>query len=69
MTWQDLEPSSAVTPLQPDPAMDLAAGASVEVTSVDEFLSALGPDRTIVLNGELFDLSTASSYGSIGGEY
>ena len=69
MTWQDLEPVSAVTPLQPDPAMDLAAGASVEVTSVDEFLSALGPDRTIVLNGELFDLSTASSYGSIGGEY
>ena len=69
MTWQDLEPVSAVTPLQPDPAMDLAVGASVEVTSVDEFLSALGPDRTIVLNGELFDLSTASSYGSIGGEY
>ena len=70
MTWQDLDPGVAVTPLQPDPAMDLAAGASVEVTSVDEFLSAaLGPDRTIVLNAELFDLSTASSYGSIGGEY
>ena len=69
MTWQDLEPVSAVTPLRPDPAMALASGASVEVTSVDEFLSALGPDRTIVLNGELFDLSTASSYGSIGGEY
>ena len=69
MTWQDLDPGAAVTPLQPDPAMALAAGASVEVTSVDEFLSALGPDRTIVLNAELFDLSAASSYGSIGGEY
>ena len=34
MTWQDLEPVSAVTPLQPDPAMFLAAGASVEVTSI-----------------------------------
>jgi hypothetical protein len=39
------------------------------VKNVDEFLACLGPDRTIVLDGELFDLSTASNYGGIGTEY
>ena len=50
-------------------AKDVPAGWQVQVRTVDEFLSAIGPDRTIVLDGELFDLSTASNYGGIGTEY
>ncbi|MBR3238255.1 MAG: right-handed parallel beta-helix repeat-containing protein [Oscillospiraceae bacterium] len=69
MSFRAMEPDIAVTPAPAAAAADVPPGGSVEVTSVDEFLSAIGPDRTIILNGELFDLSSASNYGSIGGEY
>ena len=36
---------------------------SVTVTNVDEFLAAIAPNTEIVLDGELFDLSTAKDYG------
>ena len=40
------------------------------VSTVDEFLAAIGPDRTIYLEAEMFDLSTASNYGGFsGGDY
>ncbi len=39
------------------------------VATMDEFLAALGPDRTIVLDAEVYDLTTASDYGTPGGEY
>ena len=44
-------------------------GMEYHVTTVDEFLAALGSDTTIYLDAELFDLSTASSYGGYGGTY
>ncbi|MGI5976658.1 MAG: right-handed parallel beta-helix repeat-containing protein [Candidatus Limivicinus sp.] len=49
----------------------LPTGARREVhaETVDEFLEAIGPDTTIYLDAELFDLSTASGYGSYGGKY
>ena len=50
-------------------AAEIEPGGTVSVSSVDEFLSAIGPDRTILLEGELFDLSEASSYGKAGSEY
>ena len=39
------------------------------VSTVDELLSAIGSERTIVLDAEYYDLSTASDYGSPGNEY
>ena len=39
------------------------------VGTVDELLAALGSERTIVLDAEYYDLSTASDYGSPGNEY
>ena len=39
------------------------------VSTVDEFLGAIGSERTIVLDAEYYDLTTASDYGSPGGEY
>ena len=42
-------------------------GMEYHVTTVDEFLAAIGSDTTIYLDAELFDLSTARSYGGYGG--
>ena len=69
MTLQDIDLNTAVTPLPVSAATEVQPGGSIIVTTVDEFLAAIGPDRNIILEGELFDLSTASSYGSVGGEY
>ena len=66
MTLRDIDPADALPPVPPSGALDLPKGGEVTVTTVDEFLEALGPDRTIILDGELFDLSTASNYGGIG---
>ena len=50
-------------------AAEVEPGGTVTVSTIDEFLKAIGPDRTILLEGELFDLSEASSYGKTGSEY
>ena len=39
------------------------------VSTVDEFLSAIGPDATIYIDAEYLDLSTAGSYGGYGSQY
>lgn len=57
------KPEAAVTGI---PGQD---GMEYHVTTVDEFLAAIGSDTTIYLDAELFDLSTASSYGGYGGEH
>ncbi|MBO7373353.1 MAG: right-handed parallel beta-helix repeat-containing protein, partial [Oscillospiraceae bacterium] len=69
MTLRDLDPGIAVKPVNVEKAAEVRPGGEIAVTTVDEFLKAIGPDRTVVLDGELFDLSSASSYGSAGGEY
>ena len=69
MTLRDIDPDIAVAPVEAEKAAEVRPGGEIAVTTVDEFLSAIGPDRTIVLDGEVFDLSTASSYGFGAGEY
>ena len=69
MTLRDIDPDIAVTPVAVEKATEVRPGESIVVTTVDEFLKAIGPDRTILLDGALFDLSTAANYGSTGGEY
>ena len=48
------------------PAQD---GLEFHVTNVDEFLAAIGSDRTIYLDAETFNYSDASNYGGYGGEH
>ena len=69
MTYADLDPDAVAPARSPVAPTEVATGGTIVVTDVDDFLAAIGPDRTIVLDGELFDLSAASSYGSLGGEY
>ena len=69
MKLREIDPNLAFVPASVPSAAEVRPGGSVVVTTIDELLAAIGPDRTIVLDGELFDLSTASNYGSVGGEY
>jgi beta-lactamase regulating signal transducer with metallopeptidase domain len=39
----------------------------IHVSTVDEFLAAIGSDTKIYLEDGVFDLTTASNYGSVGG--
>ncbi|MCR4607379.1 MAG: right-handed parallel beta-helix repeat-containing protein [Oscillospiraceae bacterium] len=69
MKFREIDLETAVKPAPAAAAAEVRPGGSIEVGTMDEFLSAIGPDRTIILNGELFDLSAATNYGSTGGEY
>lgn len=69
MEYRELDPAKVQPPVPAEEALELPVGGSVTVKTVDEFLKAIGPDRTILLDGELFDLSAASNYGGVGGKY
>ena len=55
-------------PALAEPA-EVAKGGEIVVTTADEFLAAIGPDRTIVLDGESFSLPDAAAYGTTDGRY
>ena len=65
------------SPYNPDTQPDAGAaaplevpeGGEVSVRTADEFLAAIGSNRTIVIDTGLLDLSTASDYGVLGGEH
>lgn len=42
---------------------------TVYAATVDEFLAAIAPDTEIILSGEIYNLTTASDYGTDGGRY
>ena len=69
MTYREIDPESVAPAKSPAPPTQVSVGGEIVVSTVDDFLNAIGPDRTIVLDGDLFDLSAASSYGSLGGEF
>lgn len=41
----------------------------IHVSTVDEFIAAIGPNTEIILDAELYDFSTASGYGTSSGDY
>lgn len=49
--------------------IEVEIGGEVTVKTVDEFLAAIGPERTIILDGENFFLANASTYGTVSGQY
>ena len=71
MEYRDIDPETVAGPeaVPTLAAKDVPPGTEVNVTTVDEFLEAIGPDRTIVLDGTNFDLTTASNYGGVGTAY
>ncbi len=72
MRFEEIDPASVHLPEdlthEAEPTA-VPAGGSITVTTVDELLAAIGPDRTIVLDGAEFALSGARNYGGIGTKY
>lgn len=54
--------------LQPEQG-SLPEQKQVRVSTVDEFLMAIGPDTAVILESPLYDLSEAADYGQEGQEY
>lgn len=56
-----------------DPNFSVAAPSAeleqITVSTVDELMNAIGPDREIILDAEVYDLSTAEGYGKTQAEY
>ena len=66
MKLTDIKPKAAIEKTTPTPAMkakEVKPGTEVNVKTIDEFLAAIGPDRTVILDGTNFDLSKAKNYG------
>ena len=59
--WEPKTPDSISLPVSED--------GYVHVSTVDEFLAAIGPSTSIYLEDGVYDLSTASSYGGFGSQY
>ena len=56
---------AAIDPAELLPQQEaLPAEQTLTVTNADELLAAIGPNRTIVLEGSSFDLSSARGYGN-----
>ena len=73
MELRDIEPDTVISKSgSPTPAMkadEVDPGTEINVTTIDEFLSAIGPDRTIVLDGTNFNLYEAANYGGESTEF
>ena len=57
----EMYPSGAKEPTQPQ--------LEIHVSTVDELIAAIGPNKDIVLDGKLYDFSTATGYGTSSGDY
>ena len=68
MELRDIRPDE-ITGVSLQAPTEVPAGGEIAVTNVDEFLAAIGPDRTIVLDGDSFSLADAANYGGLGGMY
>lgn len=51
------------------PKVEVSEDGKIHVTTVDEFLAAIGPDTTIFLEPGEYILSDAATYAGLGGEY
>ena len=66
---ESIAPKATPTPAPTKKAKKVVPGSGINVKTVDEFLSAIGSDRTIVLDGTDFNLTTAKDYGGKGTEF
>ena len=68
MGLRDIDPNEVTTVPLREPTQ-VPPGGEITVTSADEFLAAIGPDRTILVEGDGFSLADAADYGGVGGRY
>lgn len=58
---QAMYPAEPKQPTQPQ--------LRIHVTTVEELIAAIGPNKEIILEGEMYDFSTATGYGTSSGDY
>ena len=69
MTLRPIDPQSVSVHPPLTEAAEVEPGGELRVSTVDEFLSAIGPDRTVILAPGVYDLSAAAGYGGFGGKH
>ena len=57
----EMYPAEPIQPTQPQ--------LEIHVKTVDELIAAIGPNKDIVLEGEFYDFSKATGYGTSSGDY
>ena len=57
----EMYPTAPIQPSQPQ--------LEIHVKTVDELIAAIGPNKNIVLEGEFYDFSKATGYGTTSGDY
>ena len=57
----EMYPTAPIQPTQPQ--------LEIHVKTVDELIAAIGPNKDIVLEGEFYDFSKATGYGTSRGDY
>lgn len=57
----EMYPAEPIRPTQPQ--------LEIHVKTVDELIAAIGPNKDIVLEGEFYDFSKATGYGTSSGDY
>ncbi|MBQ2928032.1 MAG: phosphodiester glycosidase family protein [Oscillospiraceae bacterium] len=63
-------PEAKLKELYPsEPKIPTQDQLEIHVSTVDELIAAIGPNKDIVLEGELYDFSTATGYGTSSGDY
>ena len=58
---KEMYPAAPIQPTQPQ--------LEIHVKTVDELIAAIGPNKDIVLEGEFYDFSKATGYGTSSGDY
>ena len=69
MALREIDPAEVTVQAPQTPTTEVEPGGEIRVTTVDEFLSAIGPDRTVILAPGVYDLSSAAGFGGYGGKY
>ena len=69
MTLRGIDPQTVSVQPPMTEAAEVEPGGEIRAATVDEFLSAIGPDRTVILAPGVYDLSSAAGYGGFGGRY
>ena len=69
MALREIDPAEVTVQAPQTPTTEVEPGGEIRVATVDEFLSAIGPDRTVILAPGVYDLSSAAGFGGYGGKY
>lgn len=69
MELREMDPDQVHSPAAAPAETEVTPDGEIRVSTVDELLAAIGPDRTVILAPGTYDLSAAANYGGLSGTY